>query len=336
MKKKTIRIILLILFILAVIGAAGVWYFIFYRPTNFRRDPANEKGVVVTAASIAAEFVANEDSAGKKYNDKAVEVSGEVERYDTAGGFLVILKTGIPDVAVSARLKAYQPAAIGSTVSVKGILTGYILGEVQLNEASITSTSGAVNTPQQQPQPAPVANTVATPAAAVPAKDTSKALAPVAKTYKSSKGKLHFFSKTSAEDIEATNTQIISTINSGNGQLSFAGLIKGFRFENELMQEHFNQPDYMNSEKFPKAEFKGIIANFNKVNLSANGKYPVTANGTLSIHGVTKSIVATGTLTVNNGSITVNSVFNINPKDYGISSSDIAESIKITAEAQYN
>lgn len=333
MKKK----ILIGVLVAIILGVVGVWYFIFYRPTNFRRDPASEKGVAVTANAIASAFISNEDSAGKKYINQAVEVTGEIERYDTAGGAILFLKTGLPDAFVSARLKTYQPAAIGSTIAVKGILTGYIMGEVQLNEASITQGGGQTNTTTTAQPAAPGVDTPATKEDGTAiAKDTAKAVTAVAKTYKSSKGKLHFFSSTPAEDIEATNTQIISTINSGNGQLNFAGLIKGFRFENELMQDHFNQPDYMNSDKFPKAEFKGTIADFNKVNLTANGKYPVTANGTLNIHGVTKNITATGTLTVNNGIITVNSVFNIKPKDFGISSSDIAENVKITAEAQYN
>ena len=36
----------------------------------------------------------------------------------------------------------------------------------------------------------------------------------------------------------------------------------GFKFENQLMEDHFNE-NYMESTKFPKADFKGFITNIN-------------------------------------------------------------------------
>ena len=54
------------------------------------------------------------------------------------------------------------------------------------------------------------------------------------------------------------------------------------------MEEHFNE-NYMESNTFPKANFKGTITDLGKVNFSKDGTYPVTVKGDLTIHGVTKT-----------------------------------------------
>ena len=45
--------------------------------------------------------------------------------------------------------------------------------------------------------------------------------------------------------------------------------MKGFEFEKALMQEHFNE-NYVEIDKFPKAEFKGIIDANDAVNYSTD------------------------------------------------------------------
>ncbi len=55
------------------------------------------------------------------------------------------------------------------------------------------------------------------------------------KIYATKSAQVKFFSSTKAEDIEATNSQAESKL-SDKGQLMFSLLIKGFRFENDLMQ----------------------------------------------------------------------------------------------------
>src|SRR6476659_3333260 len=71
-------------------------------------------------------------------------------------------------------------------------------------------------------------------------------------------GKISFFSSTPLEDIAATNKSVVCLLDSKTGDLQFAALIKGFEFKKALMQEHFNT-DYVESTKYPKAEFKGQV-----------------------------------------------------------------------------
>ena len=73
-------------------------------------------------------------------------------------------------------------------------------------------------------------------------------------------GKISFFSSTSMENIEAHNRSVSAVLDASSGNLQFSVLMKGFEFKKALMQEHFNK-DYVESDKYPKAEFKGTILN---------------------------------------------------------------------------
>ena len=94
--------------------------------------------------------------------------------------------------------------------------------------------------------------------------------------------------------------------------------MKGFEFERALMQEHFNE-NYVESNKFPKAEFKGAITNNNAVNYAKDGVYPVKVSGQLTMHGETKTIETNGTVTIKNGKINTLAEFAVLLADYKIS-----------------
>ena len=121
-------------------------------------------------------------------------------------------------------------------------------------------------------------------------------------------GHLWFYSHTPVEDIEAHNNQAMSVLNQENGELVFAVLMKGFQFEKALMQEHFNEK-YVESDKFPKASFKGKITNLAEVDFDTPGTYPAKAAGELTIHGVTQEIEAEGEVKVESGKIAIASLF---------------------------
>src|SRR5690606_10445554 len=70
--------------------------------------------------------------------------------------------------------------------------------------------------------------------------------------------RLRFFSSAPLEDIEATSTQGVSAINTTSRAIYFKVPVNTFQFRKKLMQEHFNE-NYLESDKFPYAEFKGKI-----------------------------------------------------------------------------
>lgn len=146
---------------------------------------------------------------------------------------------------------------------------------------------------------------------------------------------VRFFSHGTDEDIEATNHAVACSFNKQSGQVKFTGLVKGFVFENEIMQDHFNSGKYMNSEAFPKTGFTGNIQNIPAVDFRKDGNYPVTAAGTLSIHGITKNITAPGSVIIKGNKVTLKSVFTIKRIDFGITTDEIADELEITVIAGF-
>jgi hypothetical protein len=150
-------------------------------------------------------------------------------------------------------------------------------------------------------------------------------------------GHVAFYSSTPIEDIEAHNRKVTSVWDASSGAIEFAVLIKAFEFEKALMQEHFNE-NYMDSNKFPKANFKGILSGISVDQLKTAGSYPVTVAGDLTIHGVTKTVSVPGTLVVDAaGSVMAISEFNVKPEDHDISipgvvRKNIAETFKVTVD----
>ena len=155
-----------------------------------------------------------------------------------------------------------------------------------------------------------------------------------AQKYYTKNGNISFFSKTAMEDIKADNNQVMSILDTKTGDLQFSVLVKSFHFQKALMEEHFNE-NYMESNKFLKALFKGTITDPSKIDFSKDGVYKVNVSGEMNLHGVTKKIVSNGTITINAGIITASSIFPIKLAEYEISipklvKDNIAETINIT------
>lgn len=153
-----------------------------------------------------------------------------------------------------------------------------------------------------------------------------------AQKYSTTTGKVSFFSDASAEDISASNNQVTAALNSATGEVGFIVLIQSFEFENALMQTHFNE-NYMESATYPKSTFTGTISNNSSVNYTVDGTYNVNISGTLTIHGVAKTVSTTGTIVIKGTQATAKCTFNVELADYGINNDkadNIANKIAIT------
>ena len=152
-------------------------------------------------------------------------------------------------------------------------------------------------------------------------------------------GQITFTSETPMEKIEADNQKATSVLDVQSGQLEFAVLVKGFQFEKALMQEHFNE-NYMESSKFPKASFKGMVAEMDRVDLSKDGTYPVSVKGDMTIHGVTQPVSTEGQIMVKGGTVSAHASFALAPEDYGIKipgmvRDNIAKSLQVVVAVNY-
>lgn len=153
-------------------------------------------------------------------------------------------------------------------------------------------------------------------------------------------GQITFFSTTPLEDIKAANNEVSSVLNTKTGAVQFVVLIKCFQFKKTAMQEHFNQKKYMDSDNFPKSEFKGNITDLAKIDFKKDGTYPVTVEGNLTMHGITNKIKTTGSFIVKGGKVSSTSKFNIILADYKVTvpafqSSKVAEVVEVTVNCNY-
>ena len=96
----------------------------------------------------------------------------------------------------------------------------------------------------------------------------------------------------------------------------------------------------MESDKYPKATFKGNITNFETIDLSKDGEYAVNVKGDLTIHGETKPIEAPGKILIKDGQISANSSFEVTVADYKIEipsivRDNIAKTVRIDIVVNY-
>lgn len=152
--------------------------------------------------------------------------------------------------------------------------------------------------------------------------------------YGTSSGVVSFYSDTPLETIEAVNKKSGCIINFSTWELAVQMKITDFVFPNKLMQEHFNE-NYLESEKYPTAVFKGKIKEL--VDLTKAGTYPVTAEGSMTIHGATKAVAVKGTLISTGNELKLDFKFQVKPEDYQIKVpslviTKIAETIEVTGK----
>ena len=135
--------------------------------------------------------------------------------------------------------------------------------------------------------------------------------------YFTKSGSIHFSSKGVIETIQANHKSVTCVLDSKSGAIQFAVLLKGFEFKKALMQQHFNE-DYVESDKFPRAEFRGQVVNNSDINYAKDGVYNAHVKGKLTLHGETKDVEADGKITVKEGKLQTNSDFSIQMTDYNI------------------
>jgi polyisoprenoid-binding protein YceI len=144
-----------------------------------------------------------------------------------------------------------------------------------------------------------------------------------------------FYSKSPLEDIEAHNKSSVQVLNTTTNDYQVRLTIIGFKFKNELMEEHFNE-NYMESTKFPHAVFKGKINE--KVDYESSSSQNVTITGKMEIHGVVKDVTIAGTIKKSGNDLVIHSEFKIKVAEYGIKVpslyvKNIAEIVDVTIDS---
>jgi len=150
--------------------------------------------------------------------------------------------------------------------------------------------------------------------------------------YFTKQGYISFYSHTPVEDIKAENNQVLSIIDFSTTEIAVTLLMKSFAFEKALMQEHFNE-NYVESDKYPKANFSGKIQNLEDI-LSGNNNV-AEIKGNLTIKGITKPVTIESKVSIEKDTITLKGKFMVTVADYNIKipaivRKNIAEKIEVT------
>lgn len=130
-------------------------------------------------------------------------------------------------------------------------------------------------------------------------------------------GKITFEASVPAfEEVKAKNESVTCILNTATGEIASLALMKSFRFKVALMEEHFNE-NYMESDTYPKATFKGKIDSFDLSRLTATAK-EYTIKGKLEMHGKIKDITIIASIKKSGDTVDIDSDFTINTDDFGI------------------
>jgi hypothetical protein len=155
-----------------------------------------------------------------------------------------------------------------------------------------------------------------------------------AQKYFTKTGTVIFNSKSPVEKIEGVNKATACLLDTRTGAIDFIVQIKSFVFDKQLMQEHFNE-NYLESDKFPKANFKGVISNLSAINFAKDGDNNAEVAGKMTLHGVTKDVKFAGKISVKSGKITITSTPILLLADYKIAipnavKDKVSKDVKIT------
>lgn len=137
------------------------------------------------------------------------------------------------------------------------------------------------------------------------------------KKYITRSGEIHFeASVPSFEEVDARTQSASAILNAATGEFASLVLIKSFRFKVALMEEHFNE-NYVMSDEYPKAAFRGHIEGFDIGSLNENpSEYRIS--GELTIKGTTRAMDIPVTLQKSENTIVLKSAFTTTPSDFGI------------------
>ena len=132
--------IILSILVLALIGAAGTYYYAFVYSKNRKFDMVNAEGTSIEAVTLVKAFQENETEANKTYLDKVLLISGSVSATDQTqtGDRTLTLSSEDPFAGVMVTLDSTEAAAINMNdkVTVKGFCKGF-LSDVVITSAIV-------------------------------------------------------------------------------------------------------------------------------------------------------------------------------------------------------
>jgi hypothetical protein len=123
----------ILIFFIAIAVIAGVTgYMIWNKP---HRNVKDATAIKISAVDLYKIFTTDSASANSKYVNTVVVISGEVKQVslNQQNQQIILLKTQTPDASVNCTMEGNKNnIKAGDTISVKGICSGYINGDMGL------------------------------------------------------------------------------------------------------------------------------------------------------------------------------------------------------------
>lgn len=149
--------------------------------------------------------------------------------------------------------------------------------------------------------------------------------------YISRQGQVTFFSYTTVENIQATNSTVFSIIDLENKEIAVSILMKAFTFKKSLMQSHFNE-SYIESDLYPKATFNGKIIDYDP---NYEGIQTRIIKGNFNMRGISTEKEIKVQISRVNDEISISGETNLEVDDYKINippilKPNISKNIKVS------
>ena len=132
------------------------------------------------------------------------------------------------------------------------------------------------------------------------------------------------------DEVIGTSKTVSALFDKTTGELVTQAMVKSFKFKSPLMEEHFNE-NYMESDKLPKATFKGTVLAYD----AKTGTYDL--EGDLTIHGVTNKVKTKVTISNDGQKLVLSATFTVKLSDYKLSvpalaKKTLSETAKVTVK----
>lgn len=140
-----------------------------------------------------------------------------------------------------------------------------------------------------------------------------------AQKYTSREGNIYFNPNKDQNNKEyaAQSKEATAVLQVDNSSVALLVPMKTFRFNNALLEEHFNE-NYLHTNKYPNGTYKGKLVGFTADMLTKDGTYDMVSEGQVTLHGVTKNFKSAVKMTVKGKTVTFLCNFKVRAEDYNI------------------
>jgi len=136
----------------------------------------------------------------------------------------------------------------------------------------------------------------------------------LAQVYQTKSGYVEFVSSTTLESFTGTSRKLQGLIELSSGKVDFYVDLNTISTGISLRDEHMRET-YLETRKYPFAEFTGTLRNFN---IARKDTQQVQVVGKYTIHGVTRDRTINGRMYVSGNTAYVEAAWDVNLKDHNI------------------